>query len=82
MRRVTALDEDAILWSHPESQRAGRPLIVFLHGYYGRESDWNSSFAALPDGAVGATLRGPVPVSDRWAWAEFGARRVPAAERG
>ena len=33
------LDESAILWSAPERERAGRPLIVLLHGYGSHEGD-------------------------------------------
>jgi phospholipase/carboxylesterase len=71
MRAVTPIDEDAIVWSHPEGERAGRPLIVFMHGFYGHESDWSAWFPKLPPGTVGASLRAPAPVGERWAWVNF-----------
>ena len=68
MTRSTPLDEDAIAWSHDAGARAGFPLVVFMHGYSGREDDWSAWFSALPEGVAGASLRAPVPVGDRWAW--------------
>ena len=45
--------------------------VVFMHGYSGREDDWSAWFSALPEGVLGASLRAPVPVGDRWAWVRF-----------
>jgi predicted esterase len=73
-RPVTPLDENAIVWSCPEAERVGRPLVVLLHGFGGHESDWAAWFPALPDGTVGAAPRGPVAVDQRWAWADVAAR--------
>ncbi|HSU46681.1 MAG TPA: phospholipase, partial [Arthrobacter sp.] len=28
-----------VLWSHPEDQRTGKPLLVLLHGYGANEQD-------------------------------------------
>jgi hypothetical protein len=44
---------------------------VFLHGFSGNEDDWSAWFPSLPDGVVGASLRAPAPVGDRWAWVRF-----------
>ncbi|WP_432942935.1 alpha/beta hydrolase [Kribbella sp. CA-253562] len=63
------LDVDAMVWSATEDRRAGRPLVVLLHGRYGTEYDMTRFFGALPPEAVGVALRGPIPWSDRWAWA-------------
>ncbi|ADB35619.1 phospholipase/Carboxylesterase [Kribbella flavida DSM 17836] len=63
------LDKDAMVWSAPEDQRDGRPLVVLLHGRYGTEHDMTQFFPALPADAVAVSLRGPVPWGDRWAWA-------------
>jgi len=71
MRRSTPLDEGAIAWSHEPGARAGLPLVVFMHGFFGAEDDWSAWFSALPHGLVGASLRAPVPVGDRWAWVPF-----------
>jgi phospholipase/carboxylesterase len=76
MRPTTPLDEDAIVWSHPRDRRAGRPLVVFMHGFYGHESDWSAWFPELPAGTVGVSLRGPTPVGERWAWVNFDQPRM------
>jgi phospholipase/carboxylesterase len=62
------LDENAIVWSHSEAERARRPLLLCLHGGGGHEDDWAAWFPAIPAGYVAAALRGPVPVEQRWAW--------------
>ena len=54
------LDESAILWSAPERERAGRPLIVLLHGYGSHEGDLFSLSPRLPLAATVASLRGPI----------------------
>ena len=69
--RVIPVDEDAVAWSHPAQARTSRPLVVLMHGFFGHESDWSAWFDELPDGVVGASLRGPVPVGERWAWVDF-----------
>ncbi len=71
MRSTTPIDEDAVVWSAPRAERAGRPLVVFLHGFYGHESDWSAWFPDLPPETVGVSLRGPAPVGERWAWVNF-----------
>ena len=72
MRAETPIDQDSVVWSHPEGERDGRPLVVvFLHGYGGRESDWAAWFTHLPPGTVGASLRAPTRVAAGWAWADL-----------
>ena len=39
MSTVQLIDESAIIWSAPADQRAGRPLLVLLHGYGSHEGD-------------------------------------------
>jgi phospholipase/carboxylesterase len=71
MRGETPIDADAVVWSHPEGERDGRPLVLFLHGYGGHESDWAAWFTHLTPGTVGASLRAPTQVAGGWAWAAF-----------
>jgi phospholipase/carboxylesterase len=71
MRAVTPIDEGAVVWSHPEGERDGRPLVLFLHGYGGRESDWAAWFTHLRPGTVGASVSAPARAADGWAWADF-----------
>lgn len=65
------LPTDAILWSTPERERAGRPLIVLLHGYGSHEGDLFSLAPALPLDAVVASLRAPVQAGPGFAWWEI-----------
>jgi phospholipase/carboxylesterase len=62
------LDESAILWSAPERERAGRPLLVLLHGYGSHEGDLFGMSPGLPLGPVIASLRAPLSEGGGWAW--------------
>lgn len=62
------LDESAILWSAPERERAGRPLIVLLHGYGSHEGDLFALAPRLPLAATVASLRAPLRESGGYAW--------------
>ncbi|HWR85775.1 MAG TPA: alpha/beta fold hydrolase [Rhodoglobus sp.] len=62
------LDESAIIWSTPERDRAGRPLIVLLHGLGSHEGDLFGLSPALPLDAVVASLRAPLREGPGWAW--------------
>lgn len=62
------LDTSAILWSAPEGERAGRPLLVLLHGYGSHEGDLFGMSPGLPLGPVVASLRAPIAENGGWAW--------------
>jgi len=62
------LDDSAILWSAPERERAGRPLLLLLHGYGSHEGDLFGMAPGLPLGPVIASLRAPVEENGGWAW--------------
>lgn len=62
------LDPHAVLWSSPERERAGRPLLVLLHGYGSHEGDLFSLSPRLPLGPVIASLRAPLEESGGYAW--------------
>ena len=53
------IDPAAVLWSAPPAERAGRPLLVLLHGYGSNERDLFALAQHLPVGYVVAALRGP-----------------------
>ena len=62
------LDTSAVLWSAPERERAGRPLLVLLHGYGSHEGDLFSLSPALPLAPVVASVRAPMSESGGFAW--------------
>lgn len=62
------LDESAILWSAPPAERAGRELMLFLHGFGSNEGDLFSLAGLLPEELVLASLRAPAPAGRGWTW--------------
>jgi phospholipase/carboxylesterase len=62
------LDSSATIWSSPESERAGRPLLVLLHGYGSHEGDLFQLSPRLPLGSVVASVRAPISENGGWAW--------------
>lgn len=62
------IDSSAVVWSAPERERAGRPLLVLLHGYGSHEGDLFSLSPALPLGPVVASLRAPLLAGPGNAW--------------
>ena len=62
------LDTSAILWSAPERERAGRGLIVLMHGYGSHEGDLFGMSPGLPLGPVVASIRAPIAENGGWAW--------------
>ncbi len=56
---MTSLDPAVVRWSAPEEDRAGRPLLVLLHGYGSDENDLFGLVPYLPDGFVVASVRAP-----------------------
>ena len=62
------IDPDAVLWSAPERERAGRPLLVLMHGYASHEGDLFGLSPRLPLGPVIASLRAPIAENGGNAW--------------
>lgn len=60
MTTPPTIDPTTVLWSVPPAERAGRPLLVLLHGYGSDERDLFSLAAHLPDEPVIASLRAPL----------------------
>ena len=56
------------MWSRPEDQRSGRPLLVLLHGYGANEQDLLSLADMLPGEFVVASLRAPLPAGPGFMW--------------
>ncbi len=70
------LDPEAVIWSAPERERAGRPLLVLLHGYGSHEGDLFQLSPRLPLGPVVASVRAPIAESGGWAWFSFAERGI------
>jgi len=62
------LDDDAVLWSAGENDRADRPMLVMMHGYASNEGDLFSLAPYLPLEAAIASLRGPLTQPPGYAW--------------
>ncbi len=60
MVAASPLDPDAVLWSAPPEERAGRPLLVLLHGYGSNEEDLFGLRSYLPEQFVVASVRAPL----------------------
>ncbi|QOC26493.1 dienelactone hydrolase family protein [Microbacterium hominis] len=66
-----AIDDDAVLWSAPAAERAGRPLLLLLHGYGSDERDLFGLVPFLPDAYVFAAVRAPLSPpfpAPGWSW--------------
>lgn len=63
-----AFPEPTVLWSVPEDQRQGRPLLVLLHGYGANEADLFGLADQLPDEFVVASVRAPLVMGPGFTW--------------
>ena len=59
---------ETVVWSKPEHERAGTPLLVMLHGYGTDESRMAKLFGSLPPEFTCAALRGPKVIGDDYGW--------------
>ncbi|ELT42691.1 alpha/beta hydrolase [Arthrobacter nitrophenolicus] len=59
---------ETVVWSKPEDQRAGTPLLVMMHGYGTDESRMVRLFDYLPPEFTCAALRAPMPIGDHYGW--------------
>ncbi|MDI3240987.1 dienelactone hydrolase family protein [Arthrobacter sp. AL08] len=59
---------ERVLWSKPEHERDGTPLLVMMHGYGRDESRMVKLFGSLPSGFSCAALRGPKEIGDGYGW--------------
>jgi phospholipase/carboxylesterase len=62
------IDEDAVLWSASAADRAGRPLLVLLHGYNSHEGDLFGLAPHLPLEPAIASLRAPLGTGYGYTW--------------
>ncbi len=64
----TRIDDEAVLWSASAADRAGRPLLLLLHGYNSNEGDLFGLAPYLPLEPAIASLRAPLRVDYGYAW--------------
>ncbi|WP_395245769.1 alpha/beta hydrolase [Agromyces sp. MMS24-K17] len=62
------IDDEAVLWSASEEDRAGRPLLLLLHGYNSHEGDLFGLAPYLPLQPVIASVRAPIDAGYGYAW--------------
>jgi phospholipase/carboxylesterase len=60
--------EPVVLWSKPEHERAGTPLLVLLHGYGANEEDLFGIVEMLPQEFTVASVRAPMPMGQGFTW--------------
>jgi phospholipase/carboxylesterase len=59
---------NTVLWSKPENERAGTPLLVMMHGYGTDEERMARLFPDLPEEFSCAALRAPMVIGDDYGW--------------
>lgn len=57
-----------VLWSRPEAERGGTPLLVIFHGYGADEADLFSLAAQLPAEFTVASVRAPLQAGPGYSW--------------
>jgi phospholipase/carboxylesterase len=62
------IEPDQVLWSAPEAERAGRPLLVLLHGHGMNEQIGFDLRHRLPSELVVASVRGPLRAHGGYGW--------------
>lgn len=62
------IDTAAVMWSASEADRAGRPLLILMHGYASDEADLFGLAPYLPLEPVIASVRAPIPEGPGFAW--------------
>lgn len=57
-----------VVWSRPEAERAGTPLLLMLHGYGSDESRMAAMFANMPAGFTCAAPQAPRDIGGDRGW--------------
>ena len=75
---IHALDSDSVLWNVPREERAGKPLLIMMHGLGSHEGDLFGLNRFLPTGIVVASLRAPLDYGGGFAWFQAGSQSPTA----
>jgi phospholipase/carboxylesterase len=67
-RNAVGIDAGAVLWSADERGRAGRPLLVMMHGWSYDETHLFALTPRLPQKVVVASVRAPRAEAGGYAW--------------
>ena len=59
---------ETVVWSKPEAERDGTPLLVLMHGYGTDESRMVRLFDYLASEFTCAALRAPMVIGDHYGW--------------
>ena len=70
-----------VLWSKPEPERAGTPLLVLFHGYMADEADLMGLTDHLPQEFTVASVRAPAPADSGFSWFPLAREDGYAVER-
>ena len=62
------IEASQVLWSAPASERAGRPLLLMLHGHNSHEGVGFDLRHQLPGDLVLASVRAPLRATGGYAW--------------
>ncbi|MDQ0893972.1 alpha/beta hydrolase [Agromyces ramosus] len=73
-----SIDPEAALWNADPGSRAGRPLLVLMHGRRGDPADRFAMASALPSEFVIVSLRAPIAEEGTWSW--FDPARNPSGD--
>ncbi len=68
------IDPHAVLWNVPPEERAGKPLLVMMHGLGSHEGDLFGLNRFMPAGLVVASLRAPLTYGGGFAWFDTSTR--------
>src|SRR5689334_7864650 len=60
------IDASAVIWNRED--RAGRPLLLILHGLGANERDFLPIVPMLPEGLAIGTVRAPTAYGPGWSW--------------
>ncbi len=69
---IYEIDSRAVLWNVPPEERAGRPMLVMMHGLGSHEGDLFGLNRFLPPSLVVASLRAPLEYGGGFAWFQAG----------